>query len=1475
MSKRLFKLVVRRLPHVVACTAWMLCTMPFAAPSWAANNTWIGGNVDWVDGAGNTNWNSDGFPVADEPDPDDVAIFNTANSVNLGSNNAVMGLTLSGGIDLFANDFDLLVDGLVQVAGASTNLFIEGAAGSVNADDIVINASGIVELRGGTLTMDEEVGTALIDLNAGGFLQGNGLISFADNPGVATAMLVNDGTLTALSRGLTIFSPPPVGTLTITDVGVNGRLDLDGTGEAGVVNVNRNQTLFTEMLLADAFNGTLNLFHNSTFQFNQAFTLAAGGSIVVDNGFVAGGLGFGDTPADTAFFDSGALIQTGGTINVVDTDGTLQIDAPFTMSGGTFANSGTVIFNGTTSITAAGGYAPSSLDAQTIVNAAVTINHAAADFNWDGSGAADTTINGTGSLTITADQIDTGNDTFGGTLNLNDGGDLSVNVTGTSWTSAGAIIKNGAAESAVTGDRVVVTGQVQVNAGTLDMPQVETTSTSQIVVNGVLEMGGGSEFGGGSITGTGTLFMEGTSVVSANTTINTATFDWDGNGTGTNHTINSGVTFTINSPTFDNDGVMNDPVNLAGSGSTLIVNNAFPWAMVAAINANNAGVGTATIGGTSRLILTGANADLNVNGNTTISAPLTLDASSFVDIDDLMLLDATNAVTYSGGTIDGLGTYSPGSTNLVTADSTINPDVFDFDGGSWTVESGAELTFNVVDYDTTATNAFDSTITLNNGAIFANTADAEFVMDGTLNMNASGGFSAAEWSGDAIDIGNDAGVLDADINVTGDGNVNSQARFFVPVDFNSDADVNVPAGASLIFNSSVNFDTVNGVNNAEFTGSGRITFSNVVNVNEAATLNMAGSTVDLDGVDGVGDFINIDAPLTINAATLLSFGQVNGGGGVNTLDVNNSVGLGVLTVNLDDPNAEWTLNGPGVMNLVNDNVDATLLAGSDVNINGVVNVTGDVRTTARLDIAGTVNINTAGQPLRLAGGAASDHNTLAGGTITGAGLLGADTARELRGFGTINTAIDFDGTANLRAEDGTLTINGAIVDVNVLGAFGANGVLNIPAAWNSSTGSGAGSVTAVSVIGGMLQGGTITNDNGTGIRGFGTVTSRVINNTQLVAGNAGGTMIFQTAGNDNDWDGTTNTGELIANAEAVLELRDVGAAHGFTGTVRANPGGHVFTNGFALDFNPGSTLDLAGGIYESTSSTDLGGTVTIAAGPESTIEVANNFFLTFETGSTTTLNGNLRVVNNNINVEAGAAFSGAGALIVDDASQMVVDNGATVNVLVVNEGGLHPGGLFTVGAVTVKDYSQASTGVLNVTLDGTLPNQFDRLLATGIAQIVGRLNVGLDVGFNPALGATFDILSTAFGVSGTFSLVDYDNLPAGKTFRVDYLPSTVRLTVVNKPIFSADFDDDGDVDASDLGIWKTNFNLNQLGDADGDNDSDGNDFLLWQRQLGSKPTAVAASTAVPEPGAAILLVVAAGSVRRICRNSWRKPSARK
>jgi hypothetical protein len=109
-------------------------------------------------------------------------------------------------------------------------------------------------------------------------------------------------------------------------------------------------------------------------------------------------------------------------------------------------------------------------------------------------------------------------------------------------------------------------------------------------------------------------------------------------------------------------------------------------------------------------------------------------------------------------------------------------------------------------------------------------------------------------------------------------------------------------------------------------------------------------------------------------------------------------------------------------------------------------------------------------------------------------------------------------------------------------------------------------------------------------------------------------------------------------------------------------------------------------------------------------------------------------------------------------------------------------------------------------------------------------------------------------------------MPAGLTFQLNYLFNAVQLEVVNTTFYEADFDEDGDVDLTDYGIWKNNFNLNQLGDANGDNVSDAADYTIWRNQLGSVSGGGAGAgaafdfgpEAVPEPGTVVLLVISAG-----------------
>ena len=109
------------------------------------------------------------------------------------------------GIDLNTNDFDLDVNGLVQLTGSSTNLIVGGADSLLTADGITINNLANVELNGGTIQINEESGNGLLDINAGGELVGHGTLSMTDAVAANTTLIVNDGAITARRAALVIF----------------------------------------------------------------------------------------------------------------------------------------------------------------------------------------------------------------------------------------------------------------------------------------------------------------------------------------------------------------------------------------------------------------------------------------------------------------------------------------------------------------------------------------------------------------------------------------------------------------------------------------------------------------------------------------------------------------------------------------------------------------------------------------------------------------------------------------------------------------------------------------------------------------------------------------------------------------------------------------------------------------------------------------------------------------------------------------------------------------------------------------------------------------------------------------------------------------------------------------------------------------------------------------------------------------------
>ena len=1063
--------------------------------------------------------------------------------------------------------------------------------------------------------------------------------------------------------------------------------------------------------------------------------------------------------------------------------------------------------------------------------------------NWSPDGSPQSEAISIGNLVAAANDTTLLDDDYSiDSLAISNGADVE-NSTDNGVTTEFELLVNGPTTISDAGSSIVVFGggpdgegldtdTLTINTGgTLTINSQTTAGTAIVAVdNGVMNINGGTVSGNGVLrlddnpaAATALLINDGTISVGnlgiaigapprtlQITAINAnARVDFDG-------IIGTGIVNVNRSATLDVDVTIGDAfggdLNLF-AGSTLDV--ADPWEInFGTVDVNTPGILVGTGGPTAHI----AGAAVTFSGGT-----LTLG-----DGLDLLTLDA--ALTSTSGIINNSGTITVnsvstigagtdfnmiGSDSKLTINGTLNVDTPDFnlDGGGaagnlTTINAGGILD---LDLGAGADLGFDHTINMNGGELDVTTSAATAW---TLNFGAT--IIAA---GAATSTINSAGET---FNINGNVHVDDDSTLVVNSvsNFANSAAVVIDAGGTL------NMGTAT-YNGGSFTGDGVLRKGSAT-IAAATTWNV--DTVDLD--DGN---TTLNANLTINADRV----EIDADGVDGTHTINDGT---LLTINVT-PGA-WRFDSTGVI-VYNGNASTeTYLAGSDVSVNGTINHTGDGRIDARLDVGstGVVNILTAGEPLRLSGGNnMNDPNRIVGGTINGPGILGADGGTALHGCGTIGADVDFDGTANLKADNGilSLTVGTAIIDVNEIGTADVDGILSVGSPWNTNV------AASVVLNGGEVTGAAITNEGASGINGHGLVSARVLNDTRIDA-EGGGMLIVETAADNNDWDGAGNAGSLNA-LSGNLEIRD-DAAVLFNGSVQVNSAFQVFANGFELEFEPASTLTLNGGSFRSTNATDLGGTVTVGAGV-SDLGIAGTTI--FEATSSTTIAGTLRLNNPATQINSGATFAGGGTLLNSAGNTLRLQDGADVDVLVENQGTLVIGN--TVAQATGLDFQQDAGALWNVDLGGLGLAQFDRYTLTGVASLAGTLDIDLTGGYVPTVGDTLTILSAVGGVTGHFaSVVEPAGMPAGLLFDVVYQPTLVQLVAVNAPIYSADFDLDGDVDGDDLAVWTASFGVNDGADADSDGDSDGADFLAWQQQLGSVP-AVAAAGSVPEPASIALL----------------------
>ena len=120
----------------------------------------------------------------------------------------------------------------------------------------------------------------------------------------------------------------------------------------------------------------------------------------------------------------------------------------------------------------------------------------------------------------------------------------------------------------------------------------------------------------------------------------------------------------------------------------------------------------------------------------------------------------------------------------------------------------------------------------------------------------------------------------------------------------------------------------------------------------------------------------------------------------------------------------------------------------------------------------------------------------------------------------------------------------------------------------------------------------------------------------------------------------------------------------------------------------------------------------------------------------------------------------------------------TIDGFVTCEGTIAPGTFSKAGTLTItQTYVQSSTGTLAVSLGGTQAgSEFDVLAVGGDVTLDGSLTVALLGGYEPAVGDTYEVLTSggADPDTGMFATV---NMPAGVVLTTTYDPNDVKLGI--------------------------------------------------------------------------------------------------
>ncbi len=886
---------------------------------------------------------------------------------------------------------------------------------------------------------------------------------------------------------------------------------------------------------------------------------------------------------------------------------------------------------------------------------------------------------------------------------------------------------------------------------------------------------------------------------------------------------------------------------LAGSGTITMSNHGLNaiWAVGGATPRLTNGLGH-TIQGTGRI---GANLDLTnnslieahhdggllridpaneVDNNGTLLARdggiLALQRGTFENLGSVIRADTGSTVRLEGATVVGGTLVTIGSGEIVLTSSIGNSTL------SGVTNLGAIVQPSSVNAFVTGGLTNDGTWTMIAGVV--NVTPLDFVGDntvqgtGTIFMNDA--FNRIETDGGTLTQASDHTLRGAGSLLNNTGSMINRGTIL--------ADLPIAL-------------TVNPIDTGSFTnegtmraiGTGGIRFFDGTVVNTTTIEALEGSKVTLDGTGslqitggtlasaGTGQIVILNNPTLTNVTTTGSVTQANSESATITGGLTN--------------HAVWSLNAAG---------SVTQLT-----------FTGDITLQGN----GTIAMSNSGQNRIVTGGATLTH--AAGHTIRGAGSLLNNTGSMIN-RGTI-----------LADQPTVLTVNpidtGSFTNEGTMRASGAGGIRFVDGTFFNMTTIEALDGSKVTLDGGgnmQITGGTLAS--------VGTGQIVILNDPTLTNVTTTGSVTQANSEYVTITGGLTNHAVWNVNAAASLtQLTFVGdiTLAGSGTIVMSNSGqNRIVTTGATLTQAAGHTIRGAGNfLFDSGGMINLG---TIIA-DQPTALVINPNALGF-------LNqGIVRVqAMSTLTVGSGDVFRQTAGLtqvdgILDAPGGVQLQGGrlagaGTIDGLVNNSAGIvgpgaSPGLLSITGS-----YTQGPASSLEIEIGGLLAGtQHDRLSVALSAMLDGALSVSLlDLGgglFMPSLGNTFEVLTAAGGVLGSFASESLPALGAFLDWNVIYGTNSVLLSVA--PSLLGDYNANGVVDTADYVVWRKTLRLLGAGlAADGNNNGeiDNGDYDVWRTYFGQTADGGFGATAnatVPEPGTLMLIILAAAGVsprRRWC-----------